>query len=52
MFDFLRFADDFNILYITEGKNCASGWIQLCCPFCPDDGTHLGFNIEKGYFHC
>jgi hypothetical protein len=50
--DVIRLCHDFNVTYVTEGKNCAPGWINLNCPFCNDDGNHLGYNLSQDYVHC
>lgn len=55
MFNFLRFAQEYRIDYITSGnKHCTHGWLQLHCPRCGDGsrGYHLGFNLARGGFHC
>ena len=52
MIDFITFCHDQGVAYITEGKNCSPGWIQIKCPFCGDYSKHLGFNIERGGFSC
>ena len=36
----------------TKGPHTAQGWINTTCPFCEDSSVHLGWNIDKGYFHC
>jgi len=43
-----------NIPYITEGnEHCTRGWIQFHCPFCEGSANyHLGFSLEKEFFHC
>lgn len=51
-FDIVRFIQDYNIPSLTEGKNCAPGWININCPFCGDRGFHLGFDISSGYCNC
>ena len=43
---------DFSIIYYTEGKNVATGWINVQCPFCDDHSNHLGFNPETNSFRC
>lgn len=48
----IQLAKDLNISYWTSGKNCQKGWVNFTCPFCGDTSNHLGFNLEKGYFHC
>lgn len=52
--DIIRFYDDYNIEYATEGlKQCRDGWANIECPFCVGNpGPHLGFNIEDNYFVC
>lgn len=50
--DIISLAKDLNIKFYTSGKNCQKGWVNFTCPFCGDTSNHLGFNLEKGYFHC
>ena len=50
--DILQLYNDFNIPYITEGKNYSEGWINTRCPFCDDQSSHLGFNIDNNYYNC
>lgn len=52
--DAQEFFRDYNVNHATEGhKHCQPGWIQTPCPFCSgNDGMHLGYNIEQGYFNC
>jgi len=52
MFDFIRFAKDNKIMIAEEGSNTSPGWANIQCPFCDDQSTHLGFNIENGGFNC
>lgn len=54
MFNVIKFYQDHGIDYKTEGhKHCRPGWIQVECPLCSgEQGYHLGFNLERGYFHC
>ena len=55
-FDFLRFCNEQRIPFVAEGhKHCRPGWIQLehDCFFCTgNEGHHLGFNMQDGYFNC
>lgn len=44
--------DELNITYDTGSKHSTKGWYQLTCPFCYDTKDHLGYNINKEYFHC
>lgn len=32
----------------TSSRN----WLSMNCPNCQDDEGHLGWNVEKNYFHC
>jgi len=43
---------DYNIPTSTGGKNWQTGWIQVNCPLCHDQGFHGGFNISGGYYNC
>lgn len=36
-------------------EHCRPGWVQICCPMCPDGdgGFHMGYNFDKQYgFTC
>jgi hypothetical protein len=39
---------------MTEGhKHCRAGWVNTPCPFCSgNEGLHLGWNLEEGYYKC
>jgi hypothetical protein len=50
MFDSLKYLQDRGFHYITEGKNCSSGWTAICCPFCLDNKFHGGFSPEGNYY--
>lgn len=57
MLDITSLLDDNDIEYQTSGKNVTSGWIEIHCPFCEDEGYvdpsfHLGVNISSGLFNC
>ena len=52
MFNVKNFMDDYNISYITEGKNTQQGWLNINCPFCNDPSQHGGFNIYTGHYNC
>lgn len=55
MFDFLKFARDHRLSYLTEGHHhCHAGWVQTHCPLCTDGrhGWHLGFSLSKGSANC
>ncbi len=43
---------EYSISYITEGKNCSPGWVNIRCPFCQDSSKHLGVNLSNGATHC
>jgi hypothetical protein len=51
-FNALKFLQDYDVRYYTEGKNCAPGWINIDCDFCNDNDHHGGFNIESGIYNC
>lgn len=51
-FNALRFFQDYQIDYKTEGKNCQAGWVNINCTEHPDSTFHLGYNISLGYFNC
>jgi DNA primase len=50
--DIIQLYQDFSIPYYTEGKNVATGWINVQCPHCDDHSNHLGFNPESNSFVC
>ena len=53
MFDAIRFCNENNIDYWTEGsKNVSVGWIGLQCPFCGDRSNHLGIELASGRCFC
>jgi 5S rRNA maturation endonuclease (ribonuclease M5) len=45
MFDPIKFLQDHNISFVTEGKNVSEGWINIKCPFHKDPSEHLGFRL-------
>lgn len=51
-FDAIRFLEDYNIPFWTEGKNTSPGWVSLECPFCDDSSNHGAINPVGGYFYC
>jgi len=53
VFDAIRYFRDRGIDFVEAGaKNVGDGWVGLRCPFCADKSTHLGYNLERGYFSC
>lgn len=44
--------DDLGIAHRDSGKNVGLGWIGVCCPFCSDDGFHMGINIRHKTVSC
>lgn len=52
MFNITSFCKNYGIPYATKGKNIGPGWIGLSCPFHVDNGNHLGYNVQGGYFYC
>lgn len=52
IFDSLKFINDHRIPFLTKGKNCSFGWININCPFCNDASFHLGFNLNTGVANC
>jgi len=50
--DMLRLYQDYGVLYFTEGKNTAAGWISTRCVWCDDQSNHLSWNLDDGYFSC
>lgn len=56
MFNFIRFAQEHRIQFLMAGQHhhATRDWLQTHCPQCTDGsrGYHLGWNAQKGYFHC
>lgn len=52
MFNFIKFAQDYNIYCPEGGKNTQEGWINTQCPFCGDGSNHLGYSLDRGTFNC
>jgi len=46
--------EELNIPFSTTSKHSTAGWVQTNCPYpdCSDLKGHLGYNLEKEYFHC
>lgn len=52
-FDIYKFLEEYSIDYKDRGKGTTRGWVQVReCPFCLNDNYHLGYNINKNFFHC
>lgn len=51
-FNIIDYLEDKGIAYLTEGKNVSYGWININCPFCEDNSTHLGINLTGYGFNC
>ncbi|MBU1067116.1 hypothetical protein KKE60_04985 [Patescibacteria group bacterium] len=51
-FDIKSFFDSEEIEYLEHGKNVASGWIGISCPFCGDYSNHCGINLKTNLFSC
>lgn len=54
-FDFVKFAEQHNISTedsSSKTKHTREGWINTRCPICGTDKLFLGWNIERGHFHC
>jgi 5S rRNA maturation endonuclease (ribonuclease M5) len=50
--DIIEVLDHFDIQYWRSGKNVASGWIGLQCPYCGDDSNHLGIRLKDNACTC
>lgn len=52
--DWVRFFEENNIPYVTQGPNTKRGEISIKCPFCGDDdpSEHLGINLVNGKWGC
>lgn len=52
-FDFLRYADDNNIEYVTSAGNLSRGWVAaLNCGFCGEHNHKLGIGPTGTYGNC
>jgi DNA primase len=45
-FDLIKYLQEKNIEYQTEGKNVSEGWTEVNCPFCQDLSFHLGISPD------
>jgi len=52
MFNVQQFLDDYNVDYITKGKNVASGFLNTQCPHCDDHSMHGGFSLQGNVYLC
>lgn len=54
--NFVDILDELNIPYQGEGEEgVREGWINLCCPYCPHEGTgkfYLGYSLERNACTC
>ena len=51
--NFLKFLNDHSIIYVeADSKNYRPEWVSIQCPFCDDQSTHLGYNVNESYLHC
>jgi len=50
--DSVGLIEHLGIDYHPSGKNVASNDINICCPFCGEDGYHLGVNKDNGQINC
>jgi len=49
----ISYLEDRGIPYASRGKNVSSGWVGVQCPFCEDESSHCGLNVETGTgFNC
>lgn len=44
--------DELSINYRESGKNVGTNWIGVCCPFCGDQGFHLGICLKVPVISC
>jgi DNA primase len=47
-----NYFNDKAISYSRPGKNVASGWIGIKCPYCYDHANHCGINVTSCKFSC
>ena len=52
MFDAVKFYQDYEIPFVTEGKNVTKAWINIKCLFCDDSSHHLGVGPGIDYAIC
>ena len=54
VFDFLKYADDYDIPYVTENGNLSRSWLAaLDCPWCGTHGKyHLGIPEDGSRSYC
>jgi 5S rRNA maturation endonuclease (ribonuclease M5) len=52
IFNVIKYLEDKNISYWTEGKNVTNGWVNVQCPFCSDTSNHGGFNLKNNWYNC
>ncbi len=55
MLDIVRLCTERKVPFLLSGHHhCKVGWVQMHCPKCAGglQGWHLGFNLERGNFHC
>jgi DNA primase len=52
--DIESLLEDYDIAYVTSGKNVSKGWVEINCPYpdCGDKSFHMGINRISGLYHC
>jgi hypothetical protein len=50
----IKVLSDYNIPFLTEGKNVKDGNVNVQCPWCgsEDKSMHMGINLETGMWGC
>lgn len=49
----LRFLDNYNIDYVSDGHNVKHGHVNISCPLCSDDPSeHMGIRLNNGVSSC
>lgn len=51
-FDIKWYLESRGIPFKERGRNVQRGWIGLQCPFCDDNSTHMGVNLESKGINC
>jgi hypothetical protein len=52
MFNVQQFLEDYNVEYITKGKNVATGFVNVQCQYCDDPSQHGAFSLQGNVYLC
>lgn len=50
--DVVPLLGNMGVDYRLSGKNVSAGWVNVNCPYCYDNGHHLGINLNSKMFSC